>query len=63
MKVIHPLLIEVRWRVPAVRSRQIVQYIVYAIPLIFTEPTRTKRQTEPAVVPKTIKKVRIAETQ
>ena len=57
MRIIRPLLVEVRWRVPAVTNGNIVRYTVYAIPLVFTEPTRGKRQTEPATLPKTVKMV------
>ena len=59
MKIIRPLLVEVRWKVPAVTNGNIARYTVYAIPLVLTEPTRGKRQAEPATLPKTIKMVRL----
>ena len=59
MRIIRPLLVEVRWKVPAVTNGNIVHYTVYAIPLVFTEPTRGKRQAETATLPKTVKMVRL----
>lgn len=60
VRIIRPLLVEVRWKVPAVTKGSIVHYTVYAIPLVSTEPTRGKRQTDSATLPKTLKMVRFS---
>ena len=57
VRVIRPLLVEVSWKVPVVTNGNIIRYIVYAIPLVSTEPTRGKRQAEPVILPKTVKMV------
>lgn len=59
VRVIRPLLVEVSWKVPAVTNGIIVHYIVYAIPLVFTEPApaRKRRQAEPSTLPQTLKMV------
>ena len=55
VRLIAPFLVEVSWRAPALPNGVITHYTVYAIPQIFHEETRSKRQTP--TLPKTIKKV------
>ena len=55
VRLIAPLLVEIRWRQPAVSNGQIIHYTVYAIPIVV--PAITKRQAASNPPNGTIKQV------
>lgn len=57
VRIIRPLLVEIRWRAPAVSNGQIIRYTVYAIPIAVFGPAIRKRQAAPNLPSGTIKQV------
>ena len=57
VRLITPLLVEIRWRRPAVSNGQIIRYTVYAIPITVSGPAISKRQAAPNLPSRTITQV------